>query len=451
MNNVLQKTTAALERYADKKLAIGVSGGRDSVCLLHAVINCGLLEKKQITVVHVNHCLRKEADRDENFVRRLCAEYAVDFRAFRVNVKQTAAKNGSTIEQAARNLRYAVFYELVSSGVADIVLTAHHALDNAETVLMHLFRGAGIDGLRGMANDAVKPLNTINSTYAHTLKNIKTIRPFIEVYPNELDEYVKENKLEYVVDSTNFVDDADRNFIRLNVIPLIEQRYSGAVRAVNAFAKDCAAACSALDGMLDRSLIVRDRGAVIVKNAALGGPLAARYIRHALAYFTTVDITREQIERTAALYGSRTGAVIELTGGIRAAREYAGVALYILRAECEQSIPIEVGGNYIDGLAVDIESNAEDINVKGGAVDLDKLDGAVFRFRRDGDYFTPFGGVRKKLNRYFIDNKIEKRVRDRIPLICRGDEVLVVVGYQIADSVKLTENTVNKAVVKQRW
>ena len=411
-----------------------MSGGRDSMCLLHAVLSCGVVQKSDIIAVHVNHALREDADRDEMFVRDFCSQKKVRFTSKRVDVKGCAALNGFTIEQAARNLRYDVFRDIIKSGAADVVLTAHHALDNAETVLMHLFRGAGLDGVRGM------------------LKSEKVLRPLLAVYPEELDEYAKINDIKYVVDETNFIDDADRNFIRLNVIPMIERRYQGAVRNVNAFSRECDSVCEYLEESLDMSYITHDGGAVIIDERALKGALASRYVRKALSEFSLVDITREQIERVVELIGLRMGAVVELNGDIEAAKEYGCVALYVPRAKFCGEIAVKIGANFIDGLAVDIApDNVSPNDAPGRAVDLAALDGAALRFRRDGDMFTPFGGGRKKLKQYFIDNKVPKRKRDRIPLICRGSEVLVVIGMQISDSVKQTAETKSKGTVTPRW
>lgn len=438
MSRLLEKTAEALAAYTDKKLAVGVSGGRDSMCLLHAVLHCGAVKKENITVVHVNHCLREQADGDEAFVREYCEKNGVQFVAKRVDVNKHALNNGLTIEQAARNLRYDVFFDLIKHGKADVILTAHHALDNAESVLMHLFRGAGLDGVRGMR------------------ENRNTVRPFIDIYPDELDEYVRVNNIKFVVDSTNFIDDADRNFIRLNVIPMIEQRYRGAVRAVNSFARECGSVSDYLDGAIDESCITHDDGAVLIaERALLSGVLATRCVRKALSEFSLVDITRGQIERVVELAKMRTGAVVELTGGILAAKEYGRVALYIPRIKFHGEVPIKVGANFIDGLAVDITTELETLKTGSRFVDLSKLEGAVLRFRRDGDMFTPGGGCRKKLKQFFIDSKIPNRKRDRIPLICRGSEVLVIVGLQGADNVRVNkknwDKTKNIVTVTPRW
>lgn len=437
MNGLLEKTGEFLSAYKDKKLAVGLSGGRDSVCLLHAVLHCGAIDRSNVVAVHVNHYLRDTADRDERFARDLCKSLGVVLLSYGVDVKKACALSGQTVEQAAREKRYGIFGDVIKSGKADYILTAHHALDNAETVLMHMFRGSGLDGMCGIAaTNAEKRL----------------LRPFVNVYPDEIDAYVEENGLHYVVDETNFVTDADRNFIRLEVIPLIEKRYRGVVRAVNALASDCAEACGALDGFIDRTHIRHSHGATIIDISVLEGVFAGRYVRTALADFSLTDITRDQTERVVGLAHMRTGASVELSNGLSATRETDGVAIYLPRRICRAEKPVKVGAVFIDGLAVDIEpTDKAPESVKGGIVDADKLCGAVVRFRRDGDVFVPFGGGRKKLKQFLIDNKVPKRLRDRIPLICRGNEVLVVVGMQVSDAVAVQTDTVHRVAVTSRW
>ncbi|MCH5162780.1 MAG: tRNA lysidine(34) synthetase TilS [Clostridiales bacterium] len=432
MHSVLEKTSKALCGYEGKRLAVGLSGGRDSVCLLHAAISCGVVDKANITAIHVHHGLRETADRDMEFCKTLCDRLGVKIVCVAADVKKIARDNGLGIEQAARNVRYGIFYDMIKSGEVDCILTAHHALDNAESVLMHLFRGAGLDGLRGMDSNAI-------------------VRPFLDVYPDELDDYVKENGLDYVVDETNLDDDADRNFIRLNVLPLIEKRYAGAVRAINGFSKECGAAVDVLDNLLDEAHITRQGGATIIPDAALSSPLAARYVRYALVDFTLTDVTRAQIESVVALKDGRTGAVAELAHGVKAAREDNSVAIYIPRDKYDGEVELVIGTNYIDGLSVDVKRTKKSPkSIKGGVVDGDKLCGATLRFRRDGDLFKPFGGGTKKLKQYLIDKKIPSRLRDRLPLVCRGNEVLLIVGVEISDGVRVDENTVNTLAVSLR-
>lgn len=447
MEEVLEKTARFIDdNVTAKKIAIGVSGGRDSMCLLHAVINCGRVDKSNVIAVHVNHCLRDTADRDERFVREFCESNGVEFRAYRVDVNKKSVNDGLTVEQAARELRYGIFYDLLKNGAAEAVFTAHHALDNAESVLMHMFRGTGVDGLSRMGEYSTISVN------GSTVSAIA--RPFLEVYPQELDEYAKENGIEYVTDETNLELDADRNYVRLKIIPAIEERYQGAVKAINALSKECAELKKFLNSCLDLSLLRFDRGAVVISTAALKSPLADRYIRHALKSFTLTDITRSDIENVIAA-DWKMGGFVQLKHGVTAMREHDGVALFVQRTVTpfDGEIPIAIGANNIDGLAVDIKkSGRAPKSVKGGAVDFKKLDGAVLRFRRDGDIFKPFGsGGTKKLKEFFIDKKIPLRLRDRIPLICRGNEALVIVGYEISDCVKQTESTTDKCVIKLRY
>lgn len=463
MVDLTQKAARVLSAYADKKIAVGVSGGRDSMCLLHAVVGCGAVARERIVAVHVNHGLRETAARDEKFVREFCEKNDIEFKAFAVDVKGESAKNRLTIEQAARSLRYDIFYELIKTRAADCILTAHHALDNAESVLMHMFRGAGLDGLRGMNGEGNTADNTLFSRTRDgagdelrcinaNINSAPILRPFIDVYPRELDEYAAAHGIEYVTDETNFETVADRNFLRLNVIPLIEQRYGGAVRAINELARECRESCAVLDGMLDPSQIVYDRGAVLISDSALSGALGARYVRRALGYFSLTDVTREQISSVVRLVGMRTGASTALACGAVAAREYGAVAVYVPREKYDGESALVLGANYIDGLVVDVhKSEINPREVKGGAVDLARLSGATLRFRRDGDMFTPYGGGTKKLKEYFIDNKLPRRLRDRTPLVCVGSTVLVIVGVQVSAQAAQTPATAEKGVVALRW
>lgn len=439
--DIEKKVADAVTECGGKRIAIGVSGGRDSMCLLHAVVHSGAAERSDIIAVHVNHKLRETADRDEKFVREYCKNLGIRFAAHAVDVNEKAKRDGLTIEQAARNLRYDIFYDILKSGEADVVFTAHHALDNAESILMHMFRGAGMAGMAGMNNVCAD---------AHT----GIFRPLLDVYPDELDEYAKAHGISYVTDETNFDTAPDRNYVRLEIMPRILERYSGAVRAINALSKECAQANAFLDGALEEEEITKESGAVIISDRALSGPLGFRYVRRALKAFTLTDITRDDIENTVRLISMRQGAKYMLKHGVCAVKEYGGVALYVQNTAepFTAEVPLKIGANFIDGLVVDVEkSDAPPLSVKGGAVDFERLNGAVLRFRRDGDIFTPFGGGTKKLKSYFIDKKIPQRLRDRIPLVCRGSEVLVVVGYEISEKVKQTDETKQKFTVRQRW
>jgi tRNA(Ile)-lysidine synthase len=180
----------------DRHVTVALSGGADSVALLHALLELGL----NVTCCHVNHNLRgAESDTDEAFVRDLCKKWGVKVTVCSLNVKSLQKKHQS-LEEAARNARYAFFSEF------ETVATAHTASDNAETVLLNLIRGTGLKGLCG-----IPPVRD----------NI--IRPLIECQRSDIEEYCKKHDLDYVTDSTNHCEEFTRNKIRMRLIPVIKQ------------------------------------------------------------------------------------------------------------------------------------------------------------------------------------------------------------------------------------
>jgi tRNA(Ile)-lysidine synthase len=182
-----------------KPILVALSGGADSVCLLHVLLDL----KIRLEACHVNHKLRGEAsDNDEQFVRELCAKLGIKLHVREIDVKARQKKHQS-LEEAAREARYAYFEEI---GANSLIATAHTADDNVETVLLNLVRGTGLRGLCG-----IPPVRG----------NI--IRPLIEVTREEVEAYLKEKGVEFITDETNFSDEFTRNNLRLNVIPLLEK------------------------------------------------------------------------------------------------------------------------------------------------------------------------------------------------------------------------------------
>lgn len=183
-----------------------VSGGRDSMALLHLLSALAEEGGFQVAAAHFNHRLRPTADRDEAFVRDWCREHDIPLTCGAGNVKEFAAREGLGIEDAARKLRYAFLETAAADMGAARIATAHHREDNAETVLLHLLRGAGLQGLGGIA-----PVRG------------KIIRPMLEVSRAEIDEYMSRHGLPYVEDESNRDTRFTRNRLRLEVLPLLEE------------------------------------------------------------------------------------------------------------------------------------------------------------------------------------------------------------------------------------
>lgn len=200
---------------APASVIVAVSGGADSVALLHVLVELGY----NVCVAHCNFRLRgTESERDELFVRNLANEWNVPIRIQRFQTRQIAQTEGISIEMAARRLRYAWFEQLRQKEGADWIAVAHHLDDSIETLLINLVRGTGIRGLTG-----IKP------------RQGRIIRPFLCVFRSEIEQYLTEKRISFLVDSTNLENDYIRNRFRNKVIPMLEE-INPAAR--NSLAKD---------------------------------------------------------------------------------------------------------------------------------------------------------------------------------------------------------------------
>lgn len=192
------------------KIVIGVSGGPDSICLLH-ILN-GLKEKLnfEIVVAHINHMIRKEAEEETQYVKKFCDKLGIKCYIKRIDVIDKSNKEKIGTEEAGRKARYDFFEEVLNSVNANKIATAHNENDNAETVLMNIFRGAGTSGLKG-----IEPI-----------RDNKYIRPIIECERSEIEEYCRVNKLQPKIDKTNFENVYTRNKIRNVLIPEIKKEFN---------------------------------------------------------------------------------------------------------------------------------------------------------------------------------------------------------------------------------
>ncbi len=200
-----------LDKYLEDKVVVGVSGGADSMCLINKLMK---INKNNLIVVHINHCMRgEESDRDENFVKEFCKKNNLYFISKKVNVYNEVKETGASVEEAARNLRYYIFNKILSKYGGKYVFLAHNSDDVVETFLINLFRGTGVRGLKSIE-----------------FENGNIIRPLINMSRKEIEEYNKENNIEYIIDSTNLANDYTRNKIRNIIIPYIEDNINPKVK-----------------------------------------------------------------------------------------------------------------------------------------------------------------------------------------------------------------------------
>ena len=196
----------------EDKIVLAVSGGPDSICMLdilNDIKNDETIDINfEIAVAHVNHMIRKEAEEDEKYVKKYCEEKQIEFYSKSIDVQKMANNNKIGLEEAGRKARYDFFDEILEKTNAQKIAIAHNKNDKVETVLMHILRGSGINGLKGIE-----------------AKRGKYIRPLIECERNEIEEYCTEKNLEPRIDKTNFENEYTRNKVRNLLIPYIEKEF----------------------------------------------------------------------------------------------------------------------------------------------------------------------------------------------------------------------------------
>lgn len=403
-----------------KKYALAVSGGVDSMVMLHMFATAS--PRPDFFVVTVNHNLRKEASDDCKFVANYCKKFKVVCKTFNVDVPTYCAAMKVSEETGARVLRQGVLNSLE----VDWVCTAHHADDNAETVLMHVIRGSGANGVEGIRRT-----------------NGKFLRPLLHLSRADIERYAEENGVPHVYDATNSQTKYTRNFLRHKVIPLLAQLNENVQSNITRFAENIAEDNAYLEGLADISTVkFYGRRAEIPIDLLQVGPIAYRVLKKVFARLNVwYDVEKSHYEAILALAQNDGGKKVSLPFNLVAVNEYNKIT--IMKNGTEPSFQFEI--SFAKGVVqtpVGKVAVSEEIT-DGLKIDVAKVpQTAVFRTRRQGDVFTKFGGGgTKPLNRYLIDKKIPARLRDSLLLVADGNNVLVICGVEIADSVKVDANS----------
>lgn len=453
--NSIYKT---IERYnlleQKDSLIIGVSGGADSVCLLAALANLRDTKEEfrdlKLFAVHVHHGIRgAEADRDASFVEKLAKDLSVPCRIVKINVPKLSEESGMSEEETGRRERYRIFEEIRDEFHFTKIAVAHNKNDLAETFLMNLARGTGLTGLAG-----IRPVN------GHI------IRPLIETDRSEIEATVRELGLDFVTDSTNLSDDYTRNRIRHVILPELTS-------AVNSEAVShiCEAAekISAVDRFIKeeakkalQEISTRGRGFFIVRNEAAELPyvILTEMIHMILADLAgrARDISDVHIRDVAGLFSKENGKSLDLIYGLTAVRQYEGVLIKnfsyeesgpefkdieteILTVPPVESVFAEAGNlrvNFSDGTYKIYKENS-----CNKIFDYDKItDSILVRTKEPGDFVViSTDGKRKKLSDILTDRKIPTELRERLPLLTAGHEVLWVPGVRSGESARVSKGT----------
>ena len=418
-------------------IVVGISGGVDSVVLLHVLNRLKSNLGFNLLAVHVNHNIRgTEAKRDQQFVVDFCNEIGVKLVQRDVYALEYAKNKKMTVEQSARELRYLEFDRVLEQYRGSKIAVAHNKDDQAETILMHLFRGAGLDGLVGM-------------TYSS--KNL--IRPLLNVSRKEIEDYAEANGLKHVVDSTNLENKYTRNFVRNEILPKIEAIYPSAKSNICATAEKLAEIKEVVDGSLDNGYIaIKSDKSVNLSNdvLSLSGAQQKLLIKKCFGMVNgCVDIEEKHILQVKTFMNSQVGKQIDLPNGIEVNRTRLGLEFAQKKEIYFKSVKFTGSNNAINTPNGSIYHEVvKQANIGDGNLycDLEKLVGSSWRLIEKGDKFKRFGGKEKLLSDFLTDKKIDKNIKKGIVVLAKGKDVLVVPNIEISDYVKIDENT--KRIIK---
>ncbi len=412
-------------------VAVAVSGGSDSVALLHYTLSKSKEYHFKVIALNVEHGIRGSASIDDSlFVKNLCKEWGVKLLTYSVDSVKKAQEEKLSLEESARALRYGCFYDALNKGLCTLIATAHHKSDNAETVLFNLFRGSSLSGVTGIPQ----------------IKD-KIIRPLLSVSKEEIENYIKDNNLPFVTDQTNFDDVYTRNYIRLNILPEIKMIFPEVENSIYRFSQTAKLDQDYLDGVCASAIKV-DGELVKISLPQHPAILSRATVKALKLLGVKKDWEKAHIDAVINLSTSKNGAKIDLKDGVVVAKEYDGLTFFKQTDKILDQKPFAVGTTLIGKKTVAIEKTDMPKDLKSGFyIDLDKVPPtAVIRFKRDGDLFTKFGGGTKPLAEYFTDEKIPLRERDSIPVIADGNNILAIFGIAISNKVKVDKNT--KQVIK---
>lgn len=399
-----------------------VSGGADSMALL-----CFFLEIREafplrISCAHVEHGIRGEESRaDMDFVRAFCAREGIAFYAASVDAPGYALKHGCGLEEAARTLRYAFLYETARTAAADLIALAHHAQDQAETVLLHAARGCDVRGLQAMR-----------------FRSGMLIRPLLGCRREELRAYLAGRGQQWREDETNADMRYARNRVRHGAMEALQMVNPGAVQALCRLADAAQRDEDYFSGQI-RALnleLVRLADGAALETPRLSGlhsALRGRVLERMLEQAGIAPQSAGKIAQIGAAIDKQAG-VVNLEGNARAQVSARWLCL-TREEETEISMPLCLQGETVTPLGRFIVRRALPEETGDGkraqAIPLRLLEGAVVSSRRKGDAIQPFGmQARVKLKKLMIDAGVERAMRKSVPVVRSGEEVLWAVGLR---------------------
>jgi len=448
--DLVNKVVATIKKYSmlsgGEKILVGLSGGPDSVSLLHVLHSIKNKFVFDLCALYVDHGLRPgETENEIAFCKKLCENLDIPFMTKSIDVKSYAQEQKMNKQEAARHLRYSIFDEVSHEMKAHKIALGHTADDQAETLLMRLFRGSGTSGLAG-----IPPVR----------KNI--IRPLIEVERKYIEKFLEEGKMGFIIDSSNAKKDYLRNRIRLSLFPMLRE-----------FNPDITEALSKTAAILREE----EKYFEIIVTKTLMKLISRKTDTRIELFLMPIEgmdkvilrrVLRRVMEETKGLRGisfvhiedicdlikkGKPGGRLYLPGGIRVIKGYSTLILTSEPPVTLGAYPLIIPGEtilkeagvLIKASRAELPAEATGPPNESAVFDADRLVfPLVARPRKDGDFFYPLGfGKRKKIQDFFVDEKVPRDERNRVPLILSGEDIIWVLGYRRDDRFKVTKETKN--------
>ncbi len=471
---MLAKIKETIKKYSlfrtGDRVVVAVSGGPDSVCLLSVLHMLAKELDLSLHVAHLDHMFRgPESMREASFVADLAKKMDVTATIEQFDVPSFCKERGLTAQSGAREVRYHFLSRVAAEVKASSIATGHTATDQAETFLLRLLRGAGVSGL-----SAIPP------------KRENIVRPLIEMTREGVLEHLRKNNIAYVSDPSNKKPVYTRNRIRLELLPVLQQYNPRIIQTLAAEAARLRDEDEAVEGTLATlapGVIEQADGVVTVKREAFNRlPLAfrRRLFKKAVEFagLTSSQLASVQIDEAIMfLAEAQTGRALHLPHGVQLARQYDSFVLGPGTESESYSYPLPVPGDLelpdlgfrietrvLEGVAGlqdripgentdPTEASVPDNYFWQAVLDYDKIGPEItLRNRLPGDWFCPSGmaGNSKKVQDFFVDAKVPRTRRDRIPLLASGGRILGITGLRLDERFRALPETKRLLVITFR-
>ncbi|ALM95101.1 tRNA lysidine(34) synthetase TilS [Fusobacterium polymorphum] len=411
-------------------IVVGFSGGPDSVFLVEMLKKLQHFFNFKIYLVHINHLLRGEdADSDENFSFEYAKKNNLEIFIKRIPVKEIAKEVGKTLEEVGREERYKFFSEIYEKVRATKIATAHNKDDQIETFLFRLIRGTSLQGLEGIK-----------------IKNNNVIRPISEIYKKDILEYLNKNEIQYKIDKTNFENEFTRNSIRLDLIPFIEERYNIKFKdKIFSLIKEIRE--NNQNNSLNLSDYTDSENRIILEKTKFLSNFDKKNLLSLFLNKKNIEVNRNKIDEISSLIKSNGTKKIDLDKSYRIVKDYTYLYIEDKKENCvinNNVIQVKIPSEQIfDNFKITV-STVENLDIpkQKNQYLLDAIYNDIIevRYRKEGDRIFLGEKHSKKIKEIFIDQKIPKDIRDRLPIFLYNDTIFWIYNVKKAYIPKINKN-----------